>query len=348
MSTDVYANGNAIAGKGTAGKVVAAFPDVCMSPPSPPAGPLPVPYPASSFSSDLQEGSKQVKVDGKPIALKNQSHFKSSPLGNEAATNSFGAGVVSHKITGKTFFAAWSMDVKAEGKNICRHLDITTSNHGSPPNSPPIPEAEGMATGTEVKVEEKPKCECCDGPIHAGQLGADGNPAPTATEEEWYCLDELDDIAKAMADLEAKKPPALHKSGMKKFEADMQKQWERFERFEQRKAAVEKARALGCKNMPEPPCNVYRVTPEGSAAKIEAEWDAYRPIYLAKHGHPSGTKTNHRVPKTAGGCPGNAKSEGNLAHDSELSAECLKADDELGKAQSSAADIWKARGGKKA
>lgn len=344
MSTDVYANGNAISGKGTAGKVVAAFPDVCMSPPSPPAGPLPIPYPASSFSTDLQKGSKQVKVDGKPIALKNQSHFKSSPLGNEAATNSFGAGVVSHKITGKTFFAAWSMDVKAEGKNVCRHLDLTTSNHGSPANGGPQVQGEGAAQEEAKDVEEPPKCECCDGPMHAGQLGADNKPAPVVSEDEWYCLDEGKELDAAFEALDAiPAPHPRNKKAVKALDAQYDKLEKRYDRFNQRKAAIDKGRALGCKSLPEPPCNVYRVTPEGASKKIEAEWDVYRPDYLANHGHAPGTKTNHRVPKTAGGCPGLAGKEGNLAHDSELSAECLAVDDEMTKAQSDAANIWNER-----
>jgi hypothetical protein len=41
--------------------------------------------------------------------------------------------VITHTITGKTYFIAWSMDVKFEGKNVDRHMDLTTSNHMSPP-----------------------------------------------------------------------------------------------------------------------------------------------------------------------------------------------------------------------
>ena len=33
---------------------------------------------------------------------------------------------------GKVYFIAWSMDVKAEGENVVRHLDMTTHNHASP------------------------------------------------------------------------------------------------------------------------------------------------------------------------------------------------------------------------
>ena len=144
MGTNVYANGNAIASKASDDKVIAAFPDVCLSPPSPPAGPVPVPYPDTSFSKDMKSGSTTVKIKGKEVMLKDKSFYKTSPLGDEAATRSFGSNVITHQITGKTYFKAWSMDVKFEGENVDRHLDITTSNHSSdPPGVPtPVPAAE--------------------------------------------------------------------------------------------------------------------------------------------------------------------------------------------------------------
>src|SRR6266436_3571979 len=111
MANEVYANGREIACKAASGKTVAAFPDVCLSPPSPPAGPIPLPYPNTSKASDLQEGSKTVLVAEQAVALKDQSFYKTSPLGDEAATRTFGANVVNHGITGKTFFRAYSMDV---------------------------------------------------------------------------------------------------------------------------------------------------------------------------------------------------------------------------------------------
>jgi hypothetical protein len=80
MADDVYANSNEIASNSTMNKVTAAFPDVCLSPPSPPAGPIPVPYPNSSFSKDLRDGSQTVKLAGKPAALAQQSYYKTFPL----------------------------------------------------------------------------------------------------------------------------------------------------------------------------------------------------------------------------------------------------------------------------
>ena len=53
--------------------------------------------------------------------------------------------MITHVITGKTYFAAWSMDVKFEGNNVDRHVDITTSNHASPLGStPPNPNLEAL------------------------------------------------------------------------------------------------------------------------------------------------------------------------------------------------------------
>jgi hypothetical protein len=129
MGCKVYANNSEISCKGGANKVIAEFPDVCLSPPSPPAGPIPVPYPDTSFSKDMRNGSRTVKIKKKEIMLKDKSFYKTSPLGDEAATNGLGANVITHTITGKTYCVSWSMDVKVEGENVDRHMDITTSNH---------------------------------------------------------------------------------------------------------------------------------------------------------------------------------------------------------------------------
>ena len=139
MGCDVFANGDEIACKAGGGKVIASFPDVCLTPPPPPAGPIPVPYPDTSFSKDMQKGSKTVLIEGKEVMLKDQSFYKSSPLGDEAATNGQGANVITHVITGKTYFVAWSMDVKFEGQNVDRHTDLTTSNHACPPAGAAVP-----------------------------------------------------------------------------------------------------------------------------------------------------------------------------------------------------------------
>jgi len=129
---EVFANGMEVACKAADGKSVACFPDPCWSPPSPPAGPVVIPYPNTAFAKDLANGSKTVFISGKPVAKKNVSYFKTS-TGNEPATRAFPMGVVTHTIKGKAYFASWSMDVKVEGLNVCRHLDLMTHNHGSDP-----------------------------------------------------------------------------------------------------------------------------------------------------------------------------------------------------------------------
>lgn len=158
MSCNVFANGNEIACKKGGNKVIAEFPDVCLSPPSPPAGPIPVPYPNSSFSKDMKSGSKKVKIKGGEVMLKDKSFYKSSPLGDEAATKSFGGNVISHNITGKTFFVAWSMDVKFEGMNVDRHIDMTTSNHMSPPGGTG-PTGVSMGASSTATPAEKKACQ---------------------------------------------------------------------------------------------------------------------------------------------------------------------------------------------
>jgi hypothetical protein len=131
--SNVFANGREISAKKDDNKSICAMPDVCLSPPSPPAGPIPIPYPNTASSDDTDSGSKSVKIGGSEVGLKNASNYKSSK-GDEAATRTLGMGVVTHTIQGKMKHAAWSMDVKIEGQNAIRHMDLTTHNHINNPN----------------------------------------------------------------------------------------------------------------------------------------------------------------------------------------------------------------------
>jgi hypothetical protein len=98
-----------------------------LSPPAPPAGPIPIPYPNFAKASDTSSGTKTVKIGGGEVGIKNNSNYKTSK-GDEAATRAQGMGVQTHTIQGKMSFAAWSFDVKFEGKNAIRHMDITQHN----------------------------------------------------------------------------------------------------------------------------------------------------------------------------------------------------------------------------
>jgi len=133
MANKVFANGREISCKAGAGKTICAFPDVCMTMPQTPATPpgVPIPYPNTGMASDLDKGSKKVKISDKPVGLKDKSCFKTSS-GDEAGSAPK-KGMVTSKNKGKVYFQAWSMDVKFEGENVCRHLDMTTNNHGSQP-----------------------------------------------------------------------------------------------------------------------------------------------------------------------------------------------------------------------
>jgi hypothetical protein len=154
MSTNVFANGKEVAAKKSDNQSIAAMPDVCLSPPSPPAGPIPIPYPNFSAASDMAEGTKTVKIAGDEVGMKDQSNYKTSK-GDEAATKSLGMGVVTHGIQGKTFFAAWSSDVMFEGANAVRFMDMTTGNHSSdPPNSADTT----VCTGTLAPPGGDPEC----------------------------------------------------------------------------------------------------------------------------------------------------------------------------------------------
>jgi hypothetical protein len=148
MGMDVYANGMAIACKAADGKTIAAFPDVCFTPPLTPATPpgVPIPYPNTAMASDTTNGTKTVMIAGQEVMLKNISVFKTS-TGDEAGCAPK-KGVVTSQIKGKANFICWSMDVKFEGENVPRHLDLTGHNEASaPPNTPPWPYLDKMAFG---------------------------------------------------------------------------------------------------------------------------------------------------------------------------------------------------------
>lgn len=157
MGGKVFANGMEVSSKASPHKVLASMPDVALSPPAPPAGPVPIPYPNFAQSSDLTDGSKKVTISGKPITLKGKSSYKKSK-GDEAATNNFGAGVISHKIGGPVKHKAGSFNVKVEGCNVVRTLDLTTGNHINSGNGCMMADAAGVY----VSVEPTDDCKELD------------------------------------------------------------------------------------------------------------------------------------------------------------------------------------------
>lgn len=128
MDTHVFANDNEICSKAADGKSSLPPSDVCWSPPSPPAGPVTLPYPNTAFANQLSNGSNTVFICGTPVALRDVS-FLANSVGNEPATQAFQKGVATGVIKGKAYFTNWSQNVKFEGLNVCRHLDLMTHNH---------------------------------------------------------------------------------------------------------------------------------------------------------------------------------------------------------------------------
>jgi hypothetical protein len=156
MANEVYANGMEVACKAGAGKTICAMPDVCFTPPENPATPpgVPVPYPNTGLASDTTDGSKSVMISGKEVMLKNKSYFKKS-TGDEAGAAAK-KGLISSTNTGKVYFIKWSIDVKFEGENADRHLDMTTDNHASPGANDAVP---WLFTDSQVPPSSIDPCE---------------------------------------------------------------------------------------------------------------------------------------------------------------------------------------------
>jgi Toxin PAAR-like domain len=129
--------------------ITSAFPDVCKTP-APPAPPIPIPYPNIAKSSDTAQGASTVKCDGNPVCVKDSNFMMST--GDEAGSL---LGVASNKIKGKAEFVNFSFDVKVEGKNVPRAMDLMLHNDK---NTPPFPVIQGpaMAMG-----DDKGTCYYC-------------------------------------------------------------------------------------------------------------------------------------------------------------------------------------------
>ena len=136
--SNVFANTLEISGKAVDAKTIAAFPDVCFTPPENPATPpgVPVPYPSFGMASDTDKGTGTVKIGDKTVNIKNQSYLTKT-TGTEAGCAAK-KGVITSKNTGKEYFNSWSNDVKFDGEPVIRFTDLATNNHASPTgNTPP-------------------------------------------------------------------------------------------------------------------------------------------------------------------------------------------------------------------
>ena len=100
-------------------EVTLTFPDVCALP-TPPAGPIPIPYPNAAldnFNNEIRKsGFPKVKIRdaGRPAGAARTS-------GDEAGTQK---GLVSPTNMGKTSYTIFSNNVKLEGKPVVRYSDV--------------------------------------------------------------------------------------------------------------------------------------------------------------------------------------------------------------------------------
>ncbi|EKL0722938.1 DUF4150 domain-containing protein [Citrobacter freundii] len=134
METQVYINDREASSKASDGVSKAAFPDPCWTPPSPPAGPIIVPYPNTAYASTMKAGTTTVFICNSMVAKEDISYFSTS-TGDEGATQTQPKGVKTGVIKGKAYFKSWSPNVKFEGKCVARHEDLMTHNHGSDPGN---------------------------------------------------------------------------------------------------------------------------------------------------------------------------------------------------------------------
>ncbi|SEM16451.1 GHH signature containing HNH/Endo VII superfamily nuclease toxin 2 [Pseudomonas sp. NFIX51] len=165
MANEVYANNMEVSCKAAAGKSIACFPDVCFTPPQAPPTPtgVPIPYPNTGMAKDTTRGTRTVKITRKEVMLKDKSYFKTS-YGDEAGCAPK-KGIITSKIKGKVYFTSWSMDVKFEGENVVRNMDMTTHNHGSNSNTAPWLYQDATAFGDPPnckKDTEKMQTACKD------------------------------------------------------------------------------------------------------------------------------------------------------------------------------------------
>ena len=184
--------------KAANGKSICAFPDVCFTPPQTPATPpgVPIPYPNTGLASDTTNGSSTVKISGQEVGIKDKSYFKKS-TGDEAGSAPK-KGLINSNTKGKVYFKSWSMDVKIEGENAVRHMDMVTHNHASANANEAAPwmYADMMAfndsQGKVCKDEQKEADTKCEDAKPRTRVTRKGNTVPDG-------LDCSDDCKNAKA-----------------------------------------------------------------------------------------------------------------------------------------------------
>jgi N-acetylmuramoyl-L-alanine amidase len=160
MADKVFINGMAAVHAGSSAQGI-AMPDVCLCPPSPPAGPIPTPLPNIFKAADLTCGAATVFIEGNPVG--NMNSYIQKSTGN-AVSRPTGGGVISHAVEGAAYPVMGSFDVFIESSPALKIFDLWTANHmpgaKMPPNTPPTPLMGAMsvpAMAPEVATKDMSK-----------------------------------------------------------------------------------------------------------------------------------------------------------------------------------------------
>jgi len=161
MSVTINVNNLSLCHKGSNGVSTASLPDVCKTPS--PGGPVPLPYPNVSMSSDLENGTSTVTADGgNMIAIKGSDFSRST--GDEPGTV---GGLKSNVNMKESKWILYSFDVKIEGSNACRLTDKKTQNGANTVDAQgevqaPLPPAQllELAVCNCDKLDPKPGESC--------------------------------------------------------------------------------------------------------------------------------------------------------------------------------------------
>ncbi|WFP62580.1 DUF4150 domain-containing protein [Mesorhizobium sp. WSM4904] len=285
----VFANGLEVAAKAQGNKVIAAFPDVCFTPPENPATPpgVPIPYPSFGMDSDTENGTGTVKIGGENITQKDKSDY-SKTTGTEAGSAAK-KGVISSTNTSKEYARAWSSNVKADGLPVSRFTDISTNNHSSDQVGNTPPQAKIGTPGPGGGSAPKTKCPCCGAePAHANQVKANGEMCDTIPESQYYS-ERMQRANAKIDDIEATMTPG----DPRRFKA-----WEQYTKRKQAHETVKNARSGGkkCPNLHEEDkdCGVhFQGTRSYSEILEQEDPDKKRELELKHAGKPNAKDLTH-------------------------------------------------------
>lgn len=101
-------------------------PAVSMIPPTPPAGPVPAPFPYLARSATASGTASALKAGGKPVLVKG-SVMNLDPPANQPSQPT-GGDVVTHAVKGKAVTTQGSGSTTAGGKPVCRTFDMVRMN----------------------------------------------------------------------------------------------------------------------------------------------------------------------------------------------------------------------------